>query len=118
QIGIVMTVNGSAEFHGLFRAGGLLAVVANERLSRLAFLNQQSDGQDFVVNDWLIIVQIAASFVRAVLDILIAAVAHEQGHADEAKGDRDQNNAAPVKIGLIVALVIARGVAVRLRHWS
>jgi hypothetical protein len=36
QIGIVIKVNGSAEFHGLFRAGGLLAVVATERLSRLA----------------------------------------------------------------------------------
>src|SRR5438552_2787191 len=116
EIGTEIQIDDGAKLHRLFRAGGLFAVVTDEGPGRLAFLNEQGDRQIFVADDLLVIEQLDKAVVGDVLDILVTAIAHEQRHADETKGNGNKNDAAPVKVRLVITLIIALGIAVRLRH--
>ncbi len=116
EIGTEIQIDNGAKLHRLFRAGGLFAVITDESPGGLAFLNEQSNWEVFVADDLLVIEELDKAVVGDVLDILVTAVANEQGHADEAKGNGNKNDAAPVKVRLVIALIIALGIAVRLRH--
>ena len=117
EIGTEIQIDNGAELHRLFRAGGLFAIITDEGPGWLAFLNEQGDREVFVANDLLVIEELDKAVVGDILDILVTAVANEQSHADEAKGNGNKNDAAPVKVRLVIALVVALGIAVRLRHW-
>ncbi|PYK59248.1 MAG: hypothetical protein DME43_09385 [Verrucomicrobia bacterium] len=116
EVGAEIQIDRGPELHCLFRPGGLFAVITDEGPSGLAFLHQQGDREVFVANDLLIIEQLDKAVVGDVLDILVTPVANQQSHADKAKGNGNQNDTAPVKIRLVIALIIALGIAVRLRH--
>src|SRR2546430_4444953 len=105
-----------ATLYRLFGASGLFTVITNESTGGLAFLNEQGNWEVFVANDLLVIEELDKAVVGDVLDILVATVTNEQGHADEAKGNGNKNDAAPVKVRLVIALIIALGIAVGLRH--
>ena len=79
-----------AKLHRLFGAGGLFAVITDESPGGLAFLNEQGNWEVFVANDLLVIEELDKAVVGDVLDILVTTVTNEQGHADEAKGNGDQ----------------------------
>ena len=89
-------------------AGRLFAVVANQRLSGLTFLHHQSQRQISVIDDLLIVEKLDEAVVGNVLDILVTTVPHQQSHADEGESDGNKDDAAPVKVWLVVALIIAR----------
>src|SRR5439155_23310349 len=95
---------------------GLFTVITDEHPDGLAFLNEQCNWKVFVANDLLVIEELDKAVVGDVLDILVTTVTNEQGHADEAKGNGNKNDAAPVKVRLVIALIIALGIAVGLRH--
>ena len=116
QVRIIIEENGGPELCRLLDPGRLLPVIADQGLSRLSFLNDKSKRKVLVINDLLIIEQLDEPVVGNILDIGIAAVPDEQGHADQGKGDRDQDDTAPIKVRLITALVIARRVSVGLCH--
>ena len=116
QIGTEIQIDNGAKLHRLFGASGLFAVITNESPGGLAFLNEQGNWEVFVANDLLVIEELDKAVVGDVLDILVTTVTNEQGHADEAKGNGNKNDAAPVKVRLVIALIIALGIAVGLRH--
>src|SRR5438874_4663612 len=88
QIGTEIQIDNGAKLHRLFGAGGLFAVITDESPGGLAFLNEQGNWEVFVANDLLVIEELDKAVVGDVLDILVTTVTNEQGHADEAKGDR------------------------------
>src|SRR5205823_1572097 len=116
EIGTEIQIDNGAKLHCLFGAGGLFAVITDESPGGLAFLNEQGNREVFVANDLFVIEELDKAVVGDILDILITTVTNEQGHADEAKGNGNKNDAAPVKVRLVIALIIALGIAVRLRH--
>src|SRR6478609_6368380 len=116
QIGTEIQIDNRAKLHRLFGAGGLFAVIPDESPGGLAFLNEQGNWEVFVADDLLVIEELDKAVVGDVLDILVTTVTNEQGHADEAKGNGNKNDAAPVKVRLVIALIIALGIAVGLRH--
>src|SRR5207302_355848 len=116
QIGTEIQIDNRAKLHRLFGASGLFTVITNESPGGLAFLNEQGNWEVFVANDLLVIEELDKAVVGDVLDILITTVTNKQGHADETKGNGNKNDAAPVKVRLVIALIIALGIAVGLRH--
>src|SRR5438874_2019464 len=94
-------------------AEGDLIFIAREH-ARFGFANIQ---RAFAGHpDLLVIEQLDEPVIRDNLDVGIAAVPDEQGHTDQGEGNRDQDDAAPIKIRLVTALVIARRVSIGLCH--
>ena len=116
QVRIIVEEDRGPELGRLLDTGGLLPVIPNQRLGRLSFLDDESEGKILVVDDLLIIEQLDEAVVGDILDIGVTAIADEESHADQGKGDRDQDDAAPIKVRLVTALVVARGVSIGLCH--
>ena len=75
------------------------------------------DWQILVDHDLLVLEQLEEAIERNLFDVRVSAAAKEDGEADQGKGDRDEDNAAPIEIGLVPAwFVLFLRIAVWLRH--
>ena len=89
QVRIIIEENRGPELGRLLDTGGLLPVIADQGLGWLSFLDDESKGKILVADDLLVIEQLDEAVVGDILDIGVAAIADEQGHADQGKGDGD-----------------------------
>ena len=59
----------------------------------------------FVDDDLLVFEQFEEAIVGHVLEVGVSAAAEENRQADQGEGDGDENDAAPIKAGLVPAAV-------------
>jgi hypothetical protein len=77
-------------------------------LCLLAFGNDQTKRIIFVVlNDLLVLEQLEKAAVGNFLDVRVTVAANEEGEAEQTDGERNADNAAPIKARLGVAFVIS-----------
>ena len=105
-------INGGAKLNFL---PGCLLINTFQGLRRAAILDDKL--HRIFCNDLFVFQQLEESIVRDILKLLVGAAAKEYGEADQGKGDRDEDNAAPIEIGLVpTRFVLLLRIAVWLRH--
>ena len=99
----------------------MLKVIAAQSLRGPAFLDHKLKRIVLVDRYLFVLEKLQEAIVGHVLDVCVGATTKENRQADQGEGDGDQNDAAPVKTGLVPAgFILILGVAIRLRHkaWS
>ncbi len=95
----------------------MLKVIAAQRLRRATFFDNERQGKIFVVNDLLIVEQLEETIIRDLFHRLHPSAIKEHGEGNKTEGDRDEDDAAPVKIGLVTAgFILLLRIAIGLGH--
>src|SRR5205814_10440554 len=95
----------------------LADVRATQRLRWPPILHNQLEWIIFIVNDLLVLQQLEKTVIRHVFDRLHPSPVKDHRHRNQSESDYDENDAAPVKTGLVAAvLILLLRVAIELGH--
>ncbi len=90
---------------------------AADGLGGMTILDDEAKGILRVVDDLLVFEQVEKAVIRDVFERLHSAAEKKHGQGDQTEGDREENHAAPIKIGVVAAgLILPLRVPVRLWH--
>ena len=83
------------------RTDCLFQVDAFEGLGRASLFNYQLQRRILIHHNLLIIEQLEETVIGHVFEALIRAAMEKDSKADQGEGDRDEDHAAPIKIGFV-----------------
>ena len=87
------------------------------RLSRPAFLDDESERELRIVDDLLVLEEIEEAIVGHILLGAVAGAAAEQNRqTDQGKSDREEDDAAPIKVRVAASLVVFLRITIWLSH--
>src|SRR5206468_3129051 len=119
QIICEIQIDRGSKWHRLRRrrAHTLTDVSTAQGLRRPAILYHKLERIIFVANDLFVFQQLEKTIIRHVFDRLHSSPVKEHCHRNQTESDHDENNAAPIKIGLAPArFILLLRVAIELRH--